>query len=91
MKFEWDEAKRLTNIKRHGIDFEEVENVFADITVTILDDRFDYEELRWLTFGVLGGAVVVIAHTETDEVVRVISARKVSKYEEETYFKEIKN
>ena len=91
MNFEWDETKRLTNIKQHGIDFEEVENVFGDITVTILDDRFNYDELRWLTFGLLHGAVVVIAHTETDEVLRVISARKASKNEEETYFKEIKN
>jgi uncharacterized DUF497 family protein len=56
-----------------------------------LDDRFDYGEIRILTFGVLKARVVVVIHTETDEVIRVISIRKASKNEEETYFKKVRD
>ena len=89
MRFEWDEAKRKANIRRHGIDFAAVERVLAGPTITILDDRFDYGETRLLTFGLLNGEVVAITHTETDEVIRVISFRKASKNEEKNYFKEV--
>ena len=87
MRCEWDETKRRSNIKRHGIDFVVAEKVFAGATITVLDDRFDYDETRFLTFGLLNEWVVAISHAETDEVVRVISFRKASKHEEETYFK----
>ena len=59
------------------------------MTVTIPDDRFDYGEGRFVTFGLLEGRVVAIAHTEADEVIRVISVRKATKDEEGSYFKEI--
>lgn len=91
MRFEWDEAKRLSNIKRHGIDFVAVEKVLAGATITFLDDRVDYGETRLQTFGLLDDKVVAITHTETDEVIRVISFRKASKNEEETYFREVKD
>ena len=66
-----------------------IEEVFAGTTVTILDDRFDYDEPRFITLGLLGGRVVVIADTETHEVIRVISVRKATKDEETSYFKQI--
>ncbi|HEV2491670.1 MAG TPA: BrnT family toxin [Terriglobia bacterium] len=66
-----------------------IEKVFAGETVTLPDDRFDYGESRFITVGLLSGHVVVIAHTETDEVIRIISARKATKNEEIGYFKEI--
>lgn len=89
MRFEWDEAKRESNILKHGFDFIDVKNVFEGETVTILDDRFDYAEDRFITLGLLGRRVVVIVHTETNDVIRIISARKATKNEEIRYFKEI--
>jgi uncharacterized DUF497 family protein len=89
MEFEWDEAKRRSNLRKHGIDFIGVEEVFDAATVTILDERTDYGEERFVTFGLLDGRVVVVAHTETDKVIRVISVRKATKNEESSYFKEI--
>ncbi len=89
MEFEWDEAKRNSNLRSHGIDFVGIEKVFGGETVTILDDRFDYGEERFVTFGLLHGRVVAIAHTEADEVIRIISVRKATKNEESSYFKEI--
>jgi uncharacterized DUF497 family protein len=89
MRFEWDEAKRLANIKRHGFDFLAVEKVFLSAAFTFLDDRFEYGEKRFLTLGMLDGRVVAVAHTETDEIARIISFRKASKNEENVYYQEI--
>lgn len=89
MEFEWDEAKRHLNIRKHGIDFVGIEKVFEGKTVTIPDDRFDYGEDRYITFGILEGRVVAVTHTETEEVIRVISVRKATRNEENSYFKEV--
>jgi uncharacterized DUF497 family protein len=89
MDFEWDDAKRKSNLRNHGIDFVGIEKIFESETVTIPDDRFDYGEARFVTLGLLNGRVVAIAHTETDEVIRIISVRKATKDEESSYFKEI--
>ncbi len=89
MRFEWDEAKRKTNIRRHGIDFVAARVIFAGKTVTFLDDRYNYEEERFLTLGLLWGRPVVVVHTESDGVMRIISIRKASKNEEKSYFEEI--
>ena len=91
MRFEWDEAKRRSNLRRHGFDFVDVERIFVGNAVTILDDRFDYGEIRFITLGILNGRVVAITHTETDEVTRIISFRKASKNEEEIYYEEIRD
>jgi len=91
MRFEWDEVKRQKNIKDHGIDFADLETLFEGVTVLMLDDRFDYGEDRFITLGLINGIVLVVVHTETDEVIRLISARKATKYEEKSYFEEIAN
>jgi uncharacterized protein len=91
VRFEWDEAKRRTNLWRHGIDFAEVVEVFAGNPVTVEDDRYDYGERRYSTLALFRGRVVSIAHTETKQVIRLISARWATKNEEITYFKEIAN
>jgi uncharacterized DUF497 family protein len=89
MRYEWDEAKRLASIQKHAIDFTGIEKVVPGNTGTMLDDRFDYGESRFITLGLLSGRVIDIAHTETDEVIRIISVRKATKHEEAGYFQEI--
>ena len=91
MRFEWDEAKRRENLRKHGIDFVDLPPLFDGVTVTVLDDRFDYGEDRFLTVGVLQGIVIVVAHTETGEVIRFISARKATRNEEAYLFKSLQN
>lgn len=91
MRFEWDEAKRRSNFRRHGFDFPLAEKIFASDVVTVLDDRFDYGEIRFITLGMIYGTVVAIAHTETDEITRIISIRKASKDEAEVYYEEIRD
>jgi uncharacterized DUF497 family protein len=79
MKFEWNEEKRKSNIAKHGLDFVDSKNVFDSVTFTFVDDRFDYGEQRFITLGIMKGMVVAIAHTEEDDVIRIISMRKPTK------------
>ena len=85
----WDEPKRKVNLKKHGFDFIDAESVFSGVIVTFADDRRDYSETRWLTFGLLKDKVVAIAHTESGRNIRIISMRKAERYETEAYFSEI--
>jgi uncharacterized protein len=55
MRYEWDEAKRTSNLKEHGFDFADAEAVFAGLTATYEDDRFIYAEQRFVTLGLLRG------------------------------------
>ena len=89
MRYEWDEKKRLANLGKHKIDFADVPEVFRNETITILDDRFDYKEERFVTFGLLQGRVVSVVHTEDDEVIRIISVRKATKNEQKFYFQNV--
>ncbi|MBK9006689.1 MAG: hypothetical protein CNIPEHKO_02823 [Anaerolineales bacterium] len=91
MRFEWDENKRLINIRKHGIDFADVPSIFELDTVTVIDERFEYGETRYQTLGLLKTRIIMVVHTESETVIRIISARKANKYEEETYFNEISN
>jgi uncharacterized protein len=91
MRFEWDENKRLANLRRHGIDFADVWQIFLYDVATDIDNRFDYGEIRYLTLGLLRGDVVAVAHTENNEIFRIISVRKAEKYEQEIYFNAIRN
>ncbi len=67
MQFEWDESKRISNLRKHGIDFLDVPPVFNSSILTSEDERFDYGEERFVTFGLLQGRVIAIVHTETED------------------------
>jgi len=86
MNFNWDPAKRQTNLKKHGLDFAEAERVFSGETFTFKDDRFAYNEQRFISMGLLRGDVVIIAHTETQDTIRIISMRRAEKHEQKLYF-----
>jgi uncharacterized DUF497 family protein len=90
MQLEWDEKKRRENLAKHGIDFADLDPLFSGLTITVLDSRYEYGEFRFITLGILNGIVMTIAHTETDEIIRIISARKATRYEEESYYKKIR-
>ena len=78
-------------MQKRGIDFGDVWHVFENETDTIVDDRFDYDEIRYLSLGLLFGEVVAVSHTETDANIRIISVRKAEKYEQDKYFREIRD
>ena len=89
MRVEWDEAKRTENLRKHGIDFSGLEIFFEGYTVTVEDDRFHYGEQRFVTFGILEGRVLAVVHTERGDTLRIISARKATRREEQSYFSAI--
>lgn len=91
MEFEWDEAKRLSNLDKHGIDFLDAYEVFDRDFVTVEDARYDYGEQRFVTLGLLQGRVVAVTHTDSGDVVRLISIRKATKYEQRTYYAQVSN
>jgi uncharacterized protein len=88
-EFEWDEDKRIENLRKHGIDFVDVRSVFDGDTVIVDDDRYNYGERRFVSFGLLAGRIVAIVHTEDDGLIRIISARKASKYEQQIYVEQV--
>ncbi len=83
--FEWDEAKNRENFAKHGLDFNDSPQVFARECITYRDERFDYGEERFITFGLLDSRVVVIAHTPRDGETRIISMRKGNRREQKIY------
>ena len=89
MRYEWDEAKNRSNFTKHGLAFEDSEQVFAGPCVTFEDDRFDYGEQRLITLGLLAGRLVVIAHAPRDQATRIISMRKGNRGEQEIYKKRL--
>jgi len=89
MKFIWHEAKRKTNLKKHGVDFVDAQKVFAGPTFTFEDNRDNYGEQRWVTLGLFGMKVIVIVHTETLDEIRIISMREANKNEQQLFFRNL--
>jgi uncharacterized DUF497 family protein len=94
IRFEWDEAKNLSNQHKHGVSFEEGTQVFLDPLFVSVKDRIVDGEQRWQTFGEVGGfLLLMVAHTvrekdehgQTIEVMRIISARQASRKERQRY------
>jgi len=89
VRFIWDENKSRANLKKHGVDFNDAVRAWFD------PDRLDYfdvehssdREIRWIFLGVMAGVVLFVVETEPDEeTVRIISARRALKHEQEAYY-----
>ena len=89
MRFTWDEAKRQSNLRKHGYDFADAHRVFASEVLLSEDGRNDYGEQRKIALGVLDTVIVAIVHIESDETIRIISMRKGDKDETNLYFEQI--
>jgi uncharacterized DUF497 family protein len=87
MKIEWDPKKAKSNLKKHGVSFEEAATALSDpMAATGIDPDHSMSEERYVTFGLSEiGRLVVVSHTERGETIRIISARKASKGERELY------
>jgi uncharacterized protein len=86
MDFEWDEAKRLSNILKHGVDFADAVEVFAGRFTEAEDLRRAYGERRSLVTGRLGDDVLRIVYTWRAERCRLISARRAKRNERRAYY-----
>lgn len=89
MRYEWNESKRVVNLRKHGVDFGDCHVVFETDGALTIEDARDYDERRYITIGWLREHLVVIAHTVRDDTIRIISARKASTHEYRLYFQQI--
>ena len=87
MNIEWDQRKAKSNIRKHGVSFEEAATALSDpLAVTGADPDHSFMEDRFVTFGISKiSRLLVVSHTEKRETIRIISARKATKGERELY------
>ena len=90
MQFEWDPDKAIRNMAKHGVSFDEASTVFGDpFAGTIVDSLHSSDELRFATIGYSAlRRLLVVAHADRGDAVRIISARSATgrekiKYESE--------
>ena len=87
MRFEWDSEKAAENLAKHGVSFEEAATAFRDpLSATGSDRNHSFDEERFVTFGMpTGGRLLVVAHTDRDDTIWIISARPVTPRERNIY------
>lgn len=90
MPFEWDDEKNEANIQKHGIDFQDAEQVFQKPMLVRRDERKDYGEERWIGLGKMGNLTVVIVYARRSNHVRIISVRKANRKERKIYEERVK-
>lgn len=85
--FEWDDEKSKANLKKHDVDFDEAGTIFDDpLFITFLDEEHSSDEERYITIGLSSKQrLLMVAHTEREDTIRIISARKATKNEEKFY------
>lgn len=89
--FEWDENKRLINLKKHGLDFLDAHALWEFPMLIAEDNRFSYGENRFIAMGILKNRVVVCAYTKRKiKTIRLISLRKANSREAKRYEEAIK-
>jgi len=87
LTFEWDPRKARTNFAKHGVTFEEATTIFGDpLALTIPDPEHSLTEERYITMGkAFSGKLLVVAHTDRGDNIRIISARGASRRERKFY------
>ncbi len=92
MVFEWDEAKNRTNIRKHGFDLGEAQQMFLGPLLVRPDLREDYGEERWLAIGMTSGRIAFVAFAQTSsDTIRVIPLRKANHAERKEYEEALQN
>jgi uncharacterized protein len=87
IRFEWDPEKAVYNLQKHQVSFDEASTIFNDPQyITFLDEEHSLDEERYITIGLSDkNRLLMAAHTERGDTIRIISARKVTKNEEKFY------
>jgi uncharacterized protein len=85
MEISYDPMKRDATLAERGLDFEDAVKILDRRNVTNEDRRFDYPELRLITFGLLDNRMVTLVWTPTENRIRVISLRKANEREQGSY------
>jgi uncharacterized protein len=87
--FDWDNKKAATNWHDHGVTFEQAVRAFRDpFAVERIDDREDYGEERINLLGMCDGVILHVTYTARGERIRIISARRAERHEQDDYYRE---
>jgi hypothetical protein len=87
--FEWDDDKAAENLRDHRVSFEQATFAFNDtFAVEWIDEREAYGEERSILLGVTNGQVLTVVYTERGERVRIISARRATRHEQDYYYRQ---
>ena len=87
-EFEWDGNKAAVNWRDHGVTFAHAVKACLDPFVELIDDREDYEEERVKLLGMSSGVTLHVTYTERGSRIRLISARRAERHEQDTYYRE---
>jgi uncharacterized DUF497 family protein len=87
LRFEWDQRKADSNLKKHGVSFQEATSVFADtMSITIPDPDHSVSEARFIDVGLSHrNRLLVVSYAERGEKIRIINARPASRSERKEY------
>lgn len=87
MEFNWDDAKAKSNLRKHGVSFDEAATVFLDpMAVSGSDPEHSVEEDRYITFGLSKlGRLLAVCHAYRPGAIRIITARRVTRGERKFY------
>lgn len=87
MRVEWDGEKATSNLAKHGVSFDEARTVFGDpLATTVADPDHSVGEERWLTTGLSAQSrLVIVAHTNQGDTIRIIAARETTPRERRSY------
>ncbi len=87
MEFEWDPDKSDINLSKHGVSFSEASTVFGDpLSLTNYDPDHSDDEDRYITMGESSnGQLLIVSHTDRDDLIRIISARRATRRERKAY------
>jgi len=88
VKITFDPAKRQTTLRERGLDFTDASIVFAGLTITVEDARWDYGEARFQTVGFLAERMVMVVWTPRNKARHIISMRKCNDREKKIYQKQ---
>ena len=88
-RFEWHDLKAQTNVQDHGVTFAEATRAFDDPNaVDEIDESMDYGEERSVLIGMADNELFVVVYTMRGERIRIISARKPERHEQDRYYRE---
>ncbi len=89
LEFEWDDSKAAENIRKHGVSFVQAVLAFQDLfAVEWTDTREEYGEERIILLGASQEQILTVVYTERSGRMRIISARRATRYEKDLYYRQ---
>ncbi|HEU0157616.1 MAG TPA: BrnT family toxin [Stellaceae bacterium] len=89
MEFAWDGVKAAQNLRDHRVSFEQAACAFRDpFAVEWIDTREAYREERCILLGMVDGQVLTVVYTERGNRIRIISAWRATRHEQDRYYRQ---